>query len=148
MKEFKFKINGNLFEVSVDTIDESLAEVVVNGKTHRVELLNEIKTPKPKPIVTASNKVKPVEPPASSSKAGSGPRPSGSAKPILSPLPGIILELKINEGDIIKKGDVVLVMEAMKMENNILAEIDGTVSSIKVSKGQAVMQNDVLVEIA
>ncbi|MDA3819186.1 MAG: acetyl-CoA carboxylase biotin carboxyl carrier protein subunit, partial [Candidatus Delongbacteria bacterium] len=66
---------------------------------------------------------------------------------IKAPLPGNILSVKIKEGDEVKKGDVLLVMEAMKMENNVLADVDGTVKSVKVNEGDAVLQNDDLIEI-
>jgi len=146
MKDFKFKINGNLYEVSVGAIEDSMAEVIVNGQTHRVEVLSEVEAPKPKPVISPAAKPKATEP--AIAKTVAEPKAAGKGKPVMSPLPGLILEMKVKEGDIVKKGDILLVMEAMKMENNILTEFDGTISSVKVSKGQAVMQNDVLVEIA
>ena len=71
----------------------------------------------------------------------------GKAIKVNAPLPGNIFKVLVNEGDTVKKGDVLLIMEAMKMENNVLAEKDGTVSSVKVSVGDAVLQNDVLIEM-
>ncbi|NLA23387.1 MAG: biotin/lipoyl-binding protein [Bacteroidales bacterium] len=150
MKEFKFKINGNLYEVSVGEIEDSMANVVVNGQSHEVEVLSEIAAPKPKTIIPPVAKKK-AEPTPQATQVMEAPKPaanSGKGQPILSPLPGVILDIKVKEGDAVSQGDVILVMEAMKMENNILTEITGTVSSIKVTNGQAVMQNDVLVEIA
>ena len=73
--------------------------------------------------------------PAPAPAAAPAPASTGTGKPVLSPLPGVILELKVNVGDQVKAGQTVAVLEAMKMENNINAECDGTVTAIKVNKG-------------
>ena len=72
---------------------------------------------------------------------------SSKASQVKAPLPGNIFKILVKEGDEIKKGDNIMIMEAMKMENNVLAEKDGTIKSIKVSEGDAVLQNDILAEI-
>lgn len=142
MKNFKFKINGNDYEVAINDIVDNIAQIQVNGKDYSVEM--EKKADRPEPIVRKPKvqavKNEPVQPkPQSGSPA--------SIKSVLSPLPGLILDLKVKEGDKIAKGTTVLVMEAMKMENNIASEFEGIVSSIKVKVGQSVLQNDLLVEI-
>jgi glutaconyl-CoA/methylmalonyl-CoA decarboxylase subunit gamma len=141
MKNFKFKINGNDYEVAIDEIVDNIAQVQVNGVNYAVEL--EKNEEKPAPVVRKPKpqavKNEPVQ-----------PKPSGSGaslKSVLSPLPGVILDIKVKEGDKIAKGTTVLVMEAMKMENNIASEFEGVVSAIKVKTGQSVLQSDVLVEI-
>ena len=68
-------------------------------------------------------------------------------KTVLSPLPGIVLEILVKEGDVVKMGDKLLVLEAMKMENMILAETSGTIAAIKVSARSTVLQGDILLEI-
>lgn len=141
MKNFKFKINGNDYEVAIDEIVDNNANVEVNGVKYVVEL--EKQADKPQPIVRKPRpqavKNEPVQPKAST--------PSGNVKSVLSPLPGVILDVKVKEGDKISKGTTVLIMEAMKMENNIVSEFDGVVTALKVKNGQSVLQNDVLVEI-
>ena len=141
MKNFKFKINGNDYEVTINDIEENIGKINVNGVDYSVEL--EKKDQTPKPIVRKPKpqtvKNEPVQPKPQTSTA--------NLKSVLSPLPGVILDIKVNEGDKIEKGAVVLNMEAMKMENNIASEFEGVVTAIKVKTGQSVLQNDVLVEI-
>ena len=80
-------------------------------------------------------------------EAPAAPVAAGAGSPIKAPLPGTIIELKVNVGDTVKKGDVVLVLEAMKMQNNIESEFDGTVTSITVKQGETVMEGAVLLTI-
>ncbi len=139
MKEYKFKINGKEYNVNVVEEKENIVLLSVNGKTYEVELEEKKEKTfapivrKPKPEVA---KNEPVQ-----------PKSSGSIKSVRAPLPGNILDIKVKEGDKITKGTTVLIMEAMKMENNIVCEFDGIVSAIKVKQGQAVMQNDILIEV-
>jgi biotin carboxyl carrier protein len=72
---------------------------------------------------------------------------AGSLKQVKAPLPGNIFKLLVKDGDVVKNGDVLLIMEAMKMENNILAEFDGVVKNLKIKEGQTVLQNDILLDI-
>ncbi|MDD3740478.1 MAG: acetyl-CoA carboxylase biotin carboxyl carrier protein subunit [Bacteroidales bacterium] len=141
MKNFKFKINGNDYEVAINEVVENTAHIQVNGQDYAVEL--EKKADKPEPIVRKPKaqtvKNEPVQPKPQNAGA--------SVKSVLSPLPGLILDVKVKEGDKVAKGTTVLVMEAMKMENNIATEFEGVVSSVKVKNGQSVLQNEVLVEI-
>lgn len=141
MKNFKFKINGNEYDVAINDIVDNIAQIQVNGLNYDVEL--EKKADKPEPIIRKPRvqavKNEPVQPKVTTSSA--------SLKSVLSPLPGVILEIKVKEGDKIAKGSTVLVMEAMKMENNIASEFEGVVTAVKVKTGQSVLQNDVLVEV-
>ncbi|MEA3447457.1 MAG: biotin/lipoyl-containing protein [Bacteroidota bacterium] len=138
MKKFKFKINGNAYEVEVQSVEGKIAELEVNGTHYQVGLEKEVQKPKTPTIVK-----KTVPPPKETKPLTSDKKFSQ----IKAPLPGNILSVKIKEGDEVKKGDVLLVMEAMKMENNVLADVDGTVKSVKVNEGDAVLQNDDLIEI-
>ncbi|MBQ9440409.1 MAG: biotin/lipoyl-binding protein [Paludibacteraceae bacterium] len=99
----------------------------------------------PAPAQPAAPKAAPAAPKAAPAPA---PKPAAGAKVVKSPLPGSIVKVVVKSGDSVKKGDVLLTMESMKMENNILAEQDGTVGNIFVQPGQNVMQDDNLLEIA
>lgn len=142
MKKYKFKINGQSYEVEVGEFDGTNATVSVNGTPYQVELQNEEKKTKTpvlarKPVVN-----KPGE--GQIKKADSG----NVSYKINSPLPGTIKKINITVGATIKAGDCVMIMEAMKMDNNVMAEKGGVVQAIKVREGDAVLQGDTLVEIA
>jgi glutaconyl-CoA/methylmalonyl-CoA decarboxylase subunit gamma len=138
MKSYKFKINGNDYTVDIKSVEDNIAELEVNGTPFQVELAREVKTTKTPKLVRSAisprTEAKPVSVPA-------------GLKKVEAPLPGSIFQIIVKIGDTVKKGDVVLIMEAMKMENNILAEVDGTVKSIKVKEGDTVLQGAVLAEI-
>ncbi len=140
MKKFEFTIKGNKYHVTVKDSEESnIVHVEVNGTEFDVEIENAkqvIKTPK---LVRKTVVNKPGE--------GAIKKEDSKTQKVKSPLPGTIVKVNVNVGDEIKKGDSLLVMEAMKMENNVLAEKDGVVSKVNVSAGQAVLQSEVLVEI-
>jgi len=138
MNSFKYTINGNVYQVVVNRIEDTVAEVEVNGTFYKVEM----NRPAKKQIVTmnkpAQTTVAPVSKPQ---QAGSG------AFAVRSPLPGIILEIFCNIGDVVKKGQKIMVLEAMKMENVINAEKDGVIKAIKVNKGDSVLEGADLVII-
>ena len=142
MKKYKFKINGQTFEVEIGEFDGNNAVVNVNGTPYDVEIQNDTQKAKTpvlarKPVMTAPGE-------------GQIKKTSDSAKAfkVIAPLPGSIFKLKVNVGDTVKEGDCLLVMEAMKMENNVLAEIGGVIKSIAVKEGDTVLQGDLLIEIA
>lgn len=142
MKQYKYKINGNLYNVTVNDIEENIARVEVNGTPYTVEL--------DKPVKAAP---KPVTRPASAPKTSTGapvvarPAATSSKSGIKSPLPGVILDIKVKEGDTVKKGQLIAILEAMKMENNINADKDGVVSAVKVNKGDSVLEGTDLIII-
>ena len=137
MKKFKFKIGGNEYGVWLKSIEENIAKIEVNGTTYEVEMEREAKATKTPTLV---RKVMP------SKEEKIEKKPGGSSTPIKAPLPGKILSVKVSKGDLVKKGDVLLIMEAMKMENNVLASKDGVVEKIKVQPGDTVLEGDVLLE--
>lgn len=140
MKEYRYKINGNLYKVTIGDIEENHVRVEVNGTPYTVEL--EKKTsPKIKPVVRTAATT-PAAPPAAAVT-----RPNVGGKGIKSPLPGVILEIKVKEGDTVKRGQTLLILEAMKMENDIKADRDGKVTSIKVSKGESILEGTDLIII-
>ena len=138
MKEYKYKINGNVYKVAIGDIEDNIAHVEVNGTPYKVEME---KAPKPvvRPVSAApAAPTAPVVKPAAPSSGKSG---------VKSPLPGVILDIKVNVGDAVKKGQTIIILEAMKMENNINADKDGKITAINVSKGESVLEGTDLVII-
>ena len=138
MKKFKFTITGNQYDVEIKKIEDNIVNIEVNGTKYKVEVNREIpvkKTPQliRKPVINngGATIVKQAE----------------SIFKVKAPLPGNIIKVNVNTGDKVSKDQTVLVMEAMKMENEIKAEKDGIVKSIKVNQGDSVLQEDVLIEI-
>lgn len=142
MKQYKYKINGNLYNVTVNDIEDNVASVEVNGTSYKVELDQPVKAA-PKPVV------RPAAAPKTETGAPVVQRPVATAKKdgVKSPLPGVILDIKVKEGDTVKKGQTIIILEAMKMENNINANKDGKVVEIKVNKGDSVLEGTDLVII-
>ena len=137
MKKFKFTIRGNEYEVHINSFEDNIAEIDVNGSIYQVELEEQVKTTKTPKLVRS----KPVQ------TKETKPKPAAGLSRVEAPLPGTIFKVIAKEGDEVKKGQSIMVLEAMKMENNILAEKDGVVNIIHVSEGDAVLQGDILVEI-
>ena len=148
MKEYKYKIKGAEYTVKIDEVEGNLAKVEVNGIPFEVELERPMHlTHKPviRPVahvhhgpVTPAPTQHPVQPEA----------PAGKGVAVRAPLPGTINAVAVNVGQTVKKGQTVVVLEAMKMENNINAECDGTVSAVHVNKGDSVREGAILVTIA
>ncbi len=135
MKEFKFKINGKQYEAAVNELEDNQAEVTVNGKSYKVEIEREAAA-----VPTFHRS-------AAAPAAAQAAKPAG-VQTVKSPLPGSIMKVLVKEGQAVRKGDILLTMESMKMENNIMADADGTVKAVFVEPGKNVMQDDKLVEIA
>lgn len=145
MKEYKFKINGKNFHVAVNGISGTKADVTVNGVNYDVELENAVA-----PVQQAAPaQTAPVAPVAAAPKApAAASAPATGGKVITSPLPGVIISVDVKEGSVVKRGQKVAVIEAMKMENDILADADGTVTAVHVSKGDTVAEDAKIVTIA
>ena len=150
MTQYKFKINGKEYEVTVNSVEGGNASVSVNGTEYNVELENAPAAAQPSAPAAA-----PASIPASSAPAAqaapapaAAPAPSGAGKKITSPLPGVIIDVCVKEGDTVKRGQKIAVIEAMKMENDILAESDGTVSAIYVKKSDSVLEGADIASIA
>jgi len=144
MKKYKFTINGNPYEVAIKREKQGSALVEVNGSEYQVDIVEEPvvrKTPQivRQRVVHETGK-KPVK-----TKAAASITPSVGA--IKAPLPGVILEILVKEGDEVTAGQPIMQMEAMKMENNIQSNRNGRVKSIKVKQGDSVLEGAVLAEI-
>ena len=140
MKEYKYTINGEKYEVIVKEVVDTKATVTVNGNDYTVEWE---KPEEKKPVVVAKPVVKPTAAPVSTPAAVAAAPVNGHA--IKTPLPGVIIDVKVNVGDSVTKGQTVVLLEAMKMENNINADRDGKVASISVAKGDTVADGAVLI---
>ena len=138
MKEYKFKINGNEYNVAVKKVEGKIAEVNVNGVDYSVEMENA-------PAAAAAPVA--AQAPAQAAPAAA-PQPAAAAKDVTSPLPGVILSVNVAVGDKVKAGQKVAVLEAMKMENDIESDFDGTVTAIHVNKGDSALEGAKIVSIA
>ena len=149
MKQYSFKINGKEYNVAIGEAEGKTLNVNVNGADYQVELENA-------PAAQAGNACasagKQADAPANASPAAAAsapaaPKAAGAGSAIKSPLPGIIISVDVKEGQAVKRGQKVAVIEAMKMENDILAESDGTVTAIHVAKGDSVLEGAEIVSI-
>lgn len=154
MKEYKFKINGNEYNVAINSVEGNIADVTVNGKSYQVEMENApaaapVQAVPVAPAVTVSAPAPQAAPVAAPAPAPApSAKPAGAGKAVTSPLPGVIIGVKVNVGDVVKPGQVVAVLEAMKMENDIEAEFGGTVTAVNVAKGDSVLEGAAIVTIA
>ena len=154
MKEYKYKVNGVDYTVNINSVEGNMANVTVNGVSYNIEMEKPVAAPKatpaPKaaPAPAAAPKAAPAPAPVPAPKAAPAPAaaPAGG-KALKAPLPGVIKDIKVAVGDQVKEGQVVLILEAMKMENEINAECDGTITAISVNKDDSVLEGTVLLTI-
>lgn len=145
MKKFKFKINGNQYETEIISVEDNIAEIEINGTSYKVELEKEMKAIKtPRLVRTTVAPSTDIQPSIAKTSSPSAPKGAGTIK---SPLPGVILDVFVREGDTVKIGQKLLMLEAMKMENNIEADKAGKIVSIAKQKGDSVMEGDILIVI-
>ena len=157
MTKYQYTVKGVDYEVEIQDIEGNIANVTVNGIPFEVEMKQPVKAGKQKVKLSEERRaeeseerrVKSEESNSSSASAAStSSAPTAAAgKPVVAPLPGTINEIKVKVGDKVNAGDTVVILEAMKMQNNIEAETSGTITSINVNKGDAVMEGDTLVTI-
>lgn len=141
MKKFSFTINGNQYDVEIKDVEDNIAEIEVNGTTYEVEVHREVKKSKTPTLVRS-------EVPTKRQDSKIKKNLSKSSNSITAPLPGNIIDIMVSEGDEVKKGQKLLIYEAMKMENEVRSDRDGVVKSIKVAKGDSVLEEQELMEIA
>ncbi|OAT81375.1 biotin/lipoyl-containing protein [Desulfotomaculum copahuensis] len=142
MKKFNVIVNGESFEV---TVEEAGSAAPDNVRTMPV------RPAAPPPAAPAAAPVAPpAAVPAAPAAAPAAPRPAApqGAGTVTAPMPGNINAVKVKPGDPVKAGDVLLILEAMKMENEIPAPVDGTVKEVAVKQGQTVQNGELLVVIA
>ena len=157
MAKYQYTVKGVDYEVEIQDIEGNIANVTVNGIPFEGEMKQPVKAGKQKVKLSEERRaegseerrVKSEEFNSSSASTASTSSASTAAagKPVVAPLPGTINEIKVKVGDKVNAGDTVVILEAMKMQNNIEAETSGTITSINVNKGDAVMEGDTLVTI-
>ena len=147
MKTYKFRINGNEYNVDINSVEGNIADVTVKGASYQVEMEN-APAPVQKPAQAPATATTAPASPAATTPAPKAAAPAGAGKPVTSPLPGVIIEISVKEGQAVKAGQKVAVLEAMKMENEIQAPADGTVTAILVNKGDSVLEGAEIVKIA
>lgn len=148
MKTYKFKIDGKDYTVTINGIEGRNADLSVNGVSYNVELENE--APAAAPVQRAAEAAPVQAAPAAAPAPVAAPAaaPSGKGITVCSPLPGVIISVDVKEGQAVKQGQKVAVLEAMKMENEIQAEADGTVVAILVQKGDSVLEGAEILKLA
>ena len=147
MNKYQYKVQGVDYDVEIEEVEGNVAKVVVNGVRFDVKQpINPTSTLKKVRVEAPKTVARPSVAPAAA-PAAEKPAAAGSGQAIKAPLPGTIIDVKVNVGDTVKQGDVVLVLEAMKMQNNIESEYSGTVTSITVKAGESVMEGSVLLTI-
>ena len=157
MAKYQYTVKGVDYEVEIQDIEGNIANVTVNGIPFEVEMKQPVKAGKQKVKLSEERRAEGSEErrvkseefnSSSASTASTSSAPTAAAgKPVVAPLPGTINEIKVKVGDKVNAGDTVVILEAMKMLNNIEAETSGTITSINVNKGDAVMEGDTLVTI-
>lgn len=151
MKQYKYKVNGAQYDVTIDSIVGNIAKVEVNGIPFEVEMLGSSLVEEDLPTQVADETAAPAvaAAPAAVEAAPAAPAAGapGAGAPVKAPLPGVVAKILVSVGQAVKKGETVLVLEAMKMENNITAEADGKITGICVAAGDSVMEGTTLVTI-
>ena len=158
-------MNGDPYEVKIDGIENGVANVTVNGKALKIDIEScgfsqinaafpiQVSGQAPRPAAAPRSTAAPVA--AAAAAAAPAPSPAPAAKPaadvqgtkVESPLPGVIKSVSIKPGDKVQENQIIITLEAMKMENEICAECSGTILSVNVTVGQSVMEGQVLAVI-
>jgi len=156
MKKYQYKVQGVDYEVEIVEVEGKIAKVNVNGIPFEIEMQKPINAAK-HPVLAATKKSVSVVPadvpatpapaPAPAKPAPQATAPAGAGTPVKAPLPGTINAINVKVGDKVKVGDIVIILEAMKMQNNIEAEQAGTITSITVNVGDSVMEGAVMLTI-
>lgn len=146
MKQYKYKVKGAEYTVTINEVEGNSAKVEVNGIPFEVELerpMNVKYTPVVRPVSHVHHA------PAAAAAPAPAPEPvvAGNGLAVRAPLPGTVNAVNVTVGQKVTKGQCLIVLEAMKMENNINAECDGTVTAVSVNKGDSVREGSVLVTI-
>jgi biotin carboxyl carrier protein len=138
MKSYKFKVNDNGYTVNIKSHEDNIINLEVNGTSYEVKMKQDIKKTKTPTLVRAASK-RPAEP--------LKVNPKSQKTKIVAPIPGVVLSIDVKVGDTLKVGDRMLVLEAMKMENNIVCEKAGTITAINIVIGQQVLHDELMIEL-
>ena len=152
MKNYKFKINGNNYSVDINEVEGQEIKLEVNGTPYTVTVDKEMRAQRPRTttIINNNNAAPRVSAAAGDVQRSSAPRPGSAAggTKVTSPLPGTILDVFVNVGDQVKVGQTVVLLEAMKMENNIESDTEGTVTAVNARKGDSVLEGEALIVVS
>ncbi len=153
MGKYNFRINGHDYQVDVNSVEGGIADVTVNGTDYKVELADAVPAPAqqaarpaPQATFTAAPAVTP-QATAPAAQTATASAPQGKGEVVTAPLPGVILDIKVKVGDVVKAGQTVAVLEAMKMENEIEATASGTVTAVNAGKGDSVLEGAAIITI-
>lgn len=156
MGKYNFRINGHDYQVDVNSVEGGIADVTVNGTDYKVELADAVPAPAqqaarpaPQATSTAAPAVTPqaTAPAVQAAQTATASAPQGKGEVVTAPLPGVILDIKVKVGDVVKAGQTVAVLEAMKMENEIEATASGTVTAVNAGKGDSVLEGAAIITI-
>ena len=156
MKKYQYKVKGVDYEVEIAQVEGKIARVNVNGIPFEIEMQKPINAAKHPALASARAQSPVVAPVAAPAAPAAKPAPQPAAQPaapagagntLKAPLPGTIIDVKVQVGQQVNVGDTVLVLEAMKMQNNIESEYAGQVTSVLVKQGDTVMEGAVLLTI-
>ena len=163
MSEYKFNVNGDPYEVKIDGIENGVANVSVNGKALKIDIEScgfsqinaafpiqvsgQAQKPAAAPVAKSVAKPAPTAAPAAAPAPVAAPAADVQGTKVESPLPGVIKSISVKPGDKVQENQMIITLEAMKMENEICAECSGTVLAVNVAVGQSVMEGQVLVVI-
>lgn len=150
MRTYSYTVNGARYDVTIESLRDQVAKMNVNGIAFDVEILGAPLTEGDLPEVSAA--AAPAAPAAAPAASSAAPAPAakgaaGEGTPVCAPLPGVVTKVLVTEGQAVKKGDTVVVLEAMKMENNITAECDGKVTGVCVAAGDSVLEGATLITV-
>lgn len=153
MGKYNFRINGHDYQVDVNSVEGGIADVTVNGTDYKVELADAVPAPAqqaarpaPQATFTGAPAVTP-QATAQAAQTATASAPQGKGEVVTAPLPGVILDIKVKVGDVVKAGQTVAVLEAMKMENEIEATASGTVTAVNAGKGDSVLEGAAIITI-
>lgn len=150
MRTYSYNVNGAQYDVTIESIQGQVAKMNVNGVLFDVEILGAPLTEGDLPEAAAAAApaaAAPAPTPTAAAPAPAAKGAAGAGTPINAPLPGVVTKVLVAAGQTVKKGETVVVLEAMKMENNITAECDGSVTGVCVAAGDSVMEGTTLVTI-
>lgn len=158
MGKYNFRINGHDYQVDVNSVEGGIADVTVNGTDYKVELADAVPAPaqqaaRPAPQATFTAAPAPqttaqaTQTAAQAAQTATASAPQGKGEVVTAPLPGVILDIKVKVGDVVKAGQTVAVLEAMKMENEIESTASGTVTAVNAGKGDSVLEGAAIITI-